>query len=116
MRYMFVEMTAFTRRIVQLDLEEDLRQLQVDLESNPVAGRLDPGTCGLRKVRMTDSTRSQGKSFGARVHYLVVPQTEWIYLLHVYPKHEQDTLTPEQKKLLCRLVSRIPGEQLGGDR
>lgn len=110
MEWLFVEMREFTRRIVKLDLEEDLRKLQAHLSFHPSAGRMDPGTCGLRKVRMADTPRSQGKSFGVRVHYLVVPKWERIYLIHLYPKHEQDTLTPEQKKFLCRLVSRITGE------
>jgi hypothetical protein len=110
MKYLFVEMTEFTRRIVKLGLEDDLRMLQTRLGLDPSAGKLDPGTCGLRKIRMTDVGRAQGKSFGARVHYLVVPRRERIYLIHVYPKNEQDTLTPEQKKLLCRLVFHISDE------
>jgi hypothetical protein len=67
--YTFVETTEFTRRIGKLGLEADLVELQKKLNKNPKKGDTDPGTGGLRKVRMTDSTRGQGKRFGARVHY-----------------------------------------------
>jgi hypothetical protein len=107
MRWMFVEIVEFTRRVVRLGLEEDLRKLQNLLEANPYAGDLDPGTCGLRKVRMTDSGHGRGKRGGARVHYLLVPSRETIYLVNVYPKGEQVLLTPDQKRVLCRLARLI---------
>jgi hypothetical protein len=107
MNWMFVEVVEFTRRVVQLGLEEDLRQLQAQLNLDPRAGNLDPGTGGLRKARMTDSPRGQGKRGGARVHYLLVPGREIIYLVNVYPKGEQVTLTPEQKRVLSRLAQMI---------
>ena len=107
MRYTFVELTAFTNKLVKLGLEDDLVKLQDELLRNPMAGDLDPGACGLRKIRMPDSTRGQGKRFGARVHYLLVPHRGTIYLFNIYPKSEQDALTPEQKKALCRLILRM---------
>lgn len=51
MELFFVELRPFTRKIVQLDLEDDLRALQDQLREKPTAGVLDPGTCGLRKIR-----------------------------------------------------------------
>lgn len=107
MEYAFVEMAAFTSRIVKLGLDDDLRKLEDQLLRNPTAGDLDPGACGLRKVRMGDATRGQGKRFGARVHYLFVPHRSTIYLFNVYPKDAQDALAPEQKKALCRLILRM---------
>jgi hypothetical protein len=98
----FLESPEFTRRIVKLGLEEELGELQVELSRNPRAGVLDPGTCGVRKIRIPDSSRGQGKRFGARVHYAFSPRERTIYLMSVYPKNEQATLTPEQKKELCR--------------
>lgn len=100
----FVESAEFTKRVVKLGLEEDLRELQDELRRDPMKGALDPGACGLRKVRMKDRTRGQGKRFGIRVHYLFVPHRETVYLLNLYPKDEQDTLTSEQKKLLCARI------------
>lgn len=110
MEYLFIEMPPFTRNCVKLGLEDDLRRLQAELLTNPLAGTVDRGTCGVRKTRMPDSARGQGKRFGARVHYLFVPERSIIYLLNVYTKDEQASLTPDQKKALCRFVLRIQAE------
>ena len=107
MNYSFVETTQFTQRITKLKLENALRRLQEELLRNPTKGDTDPGTGGLRKVRMVDETRGQGKSFGARVHYVVVPQRHVIYLLFVYGKDDQDTLTAQQKKQLRDVVRQL---------
>lgn len=96
----FVETTAFTRRVTSLGLEESLRSLQLELVENPLKGRLDPSTGGLRKVRMADPRRGKGKSGGARVHYLWLPQRRRVYLVFVYSKDEGAALTPEQKRRL----------------
>ena len=50
---------------------------------------------------MQDAGRGQGKSFGARVHYLFLPHRHTLYLVNVYGKDEQDALSPQQKKELC---------------
>ena len=42
----FVETRAFTSRIAKLGLEEALRQLQLELLSNPKAGNVEKGTGG----------------------------------------------------------------------
>jgi hypothetical protein len=104
LEYIFVESGEFTRRIVKNAWEENFRTLQVELSANPQKGQLDPGACGLRKVRMRDQSRGQGKSFGARVHYLFVPHRKTIYLVNVYGKDEQDSLTSDQKKELCNKI------------
>jgi hypothetical protein len=106
----FVETAAFTRRIVRLGLEEPLRELQMDLAKNPEAGKLDPGTGGLRKVRIGDPARGKGKSGGARVHYLWLSRPRVIYLMFVYGKDELDTLAPAQKRELKAVVDAIKAE------
>ena len=94
----FVETSVFTKRIARLGLEDALRGLQQELLENPTAGDLDPGTGGVRKVRMADPTRGKGKRGGARVHYLWLPHRGMIYLLFAYSKDENDTLSEQQKK------------------
>ena len=85
----------------------------LDLAAHPTAGRLDPGTGGLRKVRIADPTRSQGKRGGARVHYLWVPPSRLVYFLFVYSKQEAGTLTRDQKKALAVVVRAIKRELAG---
>lgn len=103
----FVETTAFTKRLVALGLEESLRALQLALIENPEAGDVDPGTGGLRKVRLGDPTRGKGKRGGARVHYLWLAHKSVIYLIYVYSKNEATTLTVEQKRELRAVVALI---------
>jgi hypothetical protein len=110
MRWMFVEIPEFTRRVIRLGLEEDLRLLQNRLNLDPQAGDLEPGTGGLRKVRMADSPRRQGKRGGLRVHYLIAPERGVIYLIHLYAKGEQVTLTADQKRMLSKLARLIATE------
>jgi len=107
----FVETPAFSARIEKLGLESALRALQLELAVSPERGKVDPGTGGLRKVRMPDPGRGQGKRGGARVHYLWLSQASRIYLLFVYGKDEQSTLTSTQKKQLRAIVDQIVADQ-----
>lgn len=103
----FVETRVFTPRVTKLGLDEAVRQLQQELLDNPGAGRLDPGTGGLRKIRMAAPGRGQGKRGGARVHYLWLPDVQIVYLMFVYTKDENDTLAPAQKKTLKAVAQKI---------
>jgi hypothetical protein len=104
---LFVETKVFTRRIAALGLEVALHYLQNELLERPAAGALDPGTGGLRKVRMPDPGRGRGKRGGARVHYLWLPHLDRIYLVFVYSKHDRETLTPDDKRTLKAVVQSI---------
>jgi hypothetical protein len=84
--------------------------LQTQLLREPELGNIDPGTGGLRKVRMSAATRGKGKRGGARVHYLFLPDVSRIYLMFVYGKDELATLTETQKKQLRSVVEAIKKE------
>lgn len=103
----FIETDVFTSRIQRLGLEDDLRELQNDLLKNPLAGTTDAGTGGLRKTRMSSSGRNKGKRGGARVHYLYLDDLAQIFLIFVYSKDEDDSLTKDQKKALSKVVQEI---------
>jgi len=103
----FIETGVFTRRLQQLELESELRNLQNELAANPLVGDLERGTGGLRKVRMADPSRNKGKRGGARVHYLYVPERKVIYLIFVYGKNDQVSLSSEEKKKLKAVAEKI---------
>jgi hypothetical protein len=63
---------------------------------------LIPGSGGLRKLRW--SLRNKGKRGGLRVIYYWEPAAELIYLLFLYPKNQQEDLSPDQLKLLRRII------------
>lgn len=108
--YLFIETRAFSKRVEQNGLEEALHRLQLALIADPTAGDLDPGTGGLRKVRMPNPRRGKGKRGGARVHYLWLPKWKVFYLVFLYTKDEQDSLTKEQKVKLKAVVREIERE------
>ena len=107
MKLTFVETAVFTARVRRLGLEDSLRSLQDRLLLEPDAGDLDPGTGGLRKIRMADPGRRKGKRGGARAHYLWLPHVERVYLMFVFGKGESDTLSPAQKRGLYQIVQAI---------
>jgi hypothetical protein len=106
----FVETNTFTRRLQALGFEPSLQRLQAELLANPEAGDVEPGTGGLRKIRLPDPTRNKGKRSGARVHYLWLPHKGRIYLVFVYGKNESTKLTADQKRQLRDLATRIRNE------
>jgi mRNA-degrading endonuclease RelE of RelBE toxin-antitoxin system len=108
----FIEFRIFSRaRAEHLD-EEEFRALQNALLQHPEAGALIPGTGGLRKLRWGGGGR--GKRGGVRVIYHVLSSRSLLLLLLVYPKNEQDDLSPEQKRILRSLVeSEIAAKQVG---
>ena len=114
MHVTFVEAKVFTDRVTRMGLEETVRALQSELLMAPEAGDLDPGTGGLRKIRMADPRRGKGKRSGSRVHYLWLPRVRRIYLLFVYGKDEASTLTRSQKQALTamsRAIKLAAGEE-----
>ena len=98
----FVETPIFTREVTHLIPEEEYRFLQLALVFRPEQGVVIPGTGGLRKLRWRSSSR--GKRGGFRIIYYWDKKREIIYMLLIYPKSKQEDLTPEQLRVLSRLV------------
>ena len=88
--------------------EDDLKKLEEILLENPQLGDVIEGTGGARKMRIQIENR--GKSGGGRVIYVDVFEKEKLYFLLAYPKNVQDNLTPDQKKLVRRLIEAIKKE------
>jgi hypothetical protein len=61
-----------------------------------------PGSGGLRKIRWAGSGR--GKRGGVRVIYYWDARSEAFYMLYVFAKNQRADLTPEQRRILQRLV------------
>jgi hypothetical protein len=98
----FVETPVFTRTVTALFDEEQSRALQLALALRPEQGDLIRGSGGLRKLRW--GLAGRGKRGGARVIYYWDAPTETFYMLYAYTKQEQGDLTPQQVKVLRRLV------------
>ena len=108
MKLAFIELPLFTRLVTQITDDQHYRQLQSDLLINPEKGDLIPHLHGLRKVRMALAGR--GRSGGARVIYLYLPQHDTIIFFYTYTKAKSENLTPDQERRLRAAVETIKRE------
>ena len=97
-----VETSIFTRLVQALLNDKEYRLLQSTLMLRPDAGAIIPGSGGLRKIRW--SAKGHGKRGGVRVIYYWAVSQERILMLLIYAKNEQDDLSPDQLKVLKRIV------------
>ena len=98
----FVETPIFSEEILTLLLDEGYRALQLALLFRPESGQLIPRTGGLRKLRW--NLPRTDKRGGMRVIYYWDKPDDILYMLWVYRKARQEDLTPQQSKLLSKLV------------
>jgi mRNA-degrading endonuclease RelE of RelBE toxin-antitoxin system len=98
----FIETPVFRKQVDATLDHDEYRELQWALVARPDLGAVIRGTGGLRKMRWAPGGR--GKSGGVRVIYYWAVQQQVIYLLLMYAKNEQGTLTAAQEKLLRTLV------------
>ena len=110
MKREFVEIELFMKTWAALKLTDDeLKELQDTLLNNPSAGVLIKGTGGARKIRI--AFQGHGKSGSGRVVYVDFAVSERIYLLMVYPKSKQGTLTDSHKQAAQKFIIEIYKEE-----
>ncbi len=98
----FVETSIFTAEVQNLLEEEEYRALQLALLFRPEQGAVIKGSGGLRKIRW--GAKGKGKRGGCRIIYYLDKPQEIIYMLFPYEKSAQADLSPQQLKILSRLV------------
>jgi hypothetical protein len=98
----FIETPVFTELIEDYLSDENYAELQQVLILRPDAGVVIPGSGGLRKLRW--KTEHSGKRGGLRIIYYWWVKEDIFFMLFLYKKNEQEDLTPQQIKLLRRLV------------
>lgn len=101
----FVETPLFSRQIADCVEDEDYRAFQNSLLKNPEQGDLIVGCRGLRKARM--ALPGRGKSGGARVIYLYLPEDRLIYFFLLFKKSDTANLTKSQRNQLGVLADQI---------
>lgn len=99
MNYEIIATKTFRKKVKALSkkyhsLKNDLDEFEKELLANPEMGDSIGGN--VRKVRMAISSKNKGKSGGARViicNFLVDFDNTDIYLLTIYDKNEQETIS-----------------------
>src|SRR5687767_5299067 len=85
-------------------LKKDLEKLISELEVNPNKGTPIGSNC--YKIRFSISSKSKGKSGGARIITHVFVSGKVIYLLSIYDKSEKSTLTETEIKELLKFIEK----------
>ena len=98
----FVETPIFMKELKDTISDDDNRSMQAAIILRPQQGAIIRGTGEIRKLRW--SGRGHGKSGGLRLIYYWDRGSETIYMLYLYAKSKQEDLTPEQCRVLGRLV------------
>ena len=98
----------FDRQVKRLakkhpSLKQDLARLRDSLLKDPAQGT--PLGNGCYKLRLAIMSKGKGRSGGARIITHLVVRSERIYLLSLYDKSEQSTVTDKE---ILGLIEQIP--------
>ena len=104
----FIESHEFSQVISRFS-DLDYTGFQRDLAANPDSGDVMQGCGGFRKARMAFPSAGIGKSGGARVIYLHIPQKSHIYLVYLYAKSSKSNLTKAECNALKQIAGQIRG-------
>src|SRR3712207_4927089 len=79
--------------------DDDLAGLQQEIGEDPTRYPPEPGTNGLRKVRV--ARQGQGKRGGFRVGYAHFPEQNRLALVRVWGKTQKSPLNPAEKRVVA---------------
>ena len=99
MSYRVISIPHFDKEFKRLSkkyhsIRKDLARLVAELVDNPAAGDMITKNC--YKIRMAITSKGKGKSGGARVITYVVAPDETIFLLSIYDKSEQVSISDKE--------------------
>ena len=99
------ETAVFMRQADALWTEDERREFVDFIARNPEAGDLIPASGGVRKVRW--GRQGSGKRGGVRVIYFYHDPAMPLYLLMIYAKARRDDLSPDTRRTVQVLVTRL---------
>lgn len=109
----FIETSIFTKAVKELFTDDEYRQIQIDMMTNPYKGQVIQGTGGLRKIRFG---KNSGKSSGVRILYYYADDYGRIYLFAVYPKSVKDNISDYEKQVFKKLLTLLKQELAYGSK
>ena len=101
----FIEASAFTKHIYDYLSEDEYLGLQNFLFQYPQAGKVVPGSGGVRKVRW--AVAGNGKSGGVRVIYFFKRQKDEIWLLTIYSKNEVENIPANVLRQIAKEIEDV---------
>jgi mRNA-degrading endonuclease RelE of RelBE toxin-antitoxin system len=101
----FIEASAFTKYVYDYLSEDEYLGLQGYLLQYPEAGRVVPGSGGVRKVRWAMS--GKGKSGGVRVIYYFKKKDDEIWLLTIYSKSEVKNIPAHVLRQIAKEIENV---------
>ena len=108
-RYLtFVRLPAYVKAAHGLLADVQEREVERVLCNDPQAGDTIANSGGVSKLRV--KLPGKGKSGGARVIYFYRGSVGRIYLLYVYAKGEQETISAAEKREMRKLTSMLESE------
>ncbi|MBE8189826.1 MAG: hypothetical protein HAW58_02930 [Candidatus Thioglobus sp.] len=95
MAYQIINFSNFDKSIVTLrkrykNIGKDIAQLNHELSNNPYLGEKFFEYC--YKIRLKNSSTNKGKSGGFRVIYYFIGENNYIYLIDIYSKSDQESI------------------------
>jgi mRNA-degrading endonuclease RelE of RelBE toxin-antitoxin system len=101
MSYSIIPTDNFIREVKYLakkhrSLKSNLQQLKFKLEENPMLGTYLGNN--VYKIRMAITSKSRGKSGGARIISYILVQEKQIFLISIYDKCEKENITDREIK------------------
>ncbi|ACE06608.1 hypothetical protein Aasi_1294 [Candidatus Amoebophilus asiaticus 5a2] len=108
MNYNVKSTNVFERQAKRLikkyaSLKQELFQLVQQLKDNPKLGTAIGGEC--YKIRISVASKGKGNSSGARVITNFVVTDNTVYLLYIYDKSDQETLSDKELKELLKCIN-----------
>jgi mRNA-degrading endonuclease RelE of RelBE toxin-antitoxin system len=101
----FIETTAFTKYVYDYLSDDEYQGMQNYLLQYPEAGKVVPGSGGVRKVRWRMA--GKGKSGGVRVIYYFKKQDDEIWLLTIYSKNEVENIPPYVLRQIAKEIENV---------
>ncbi len=107
MKYNVITIPPFDRQLKKLakkfpSLKKEYAILIESLENEPAQGTLLTNNC--YKIRFAIKSKGKGKSGGARIITHVQIVENYVYLLAIYDKSEQETITDKELEYLISFI------------
>ncbi|QBN18855.1 type II toxin-antitoxin system RelE family toxin [Flavobacterium nackdongense] len=108
MSYNIIAVPTFKKELKRLakkfpSLKNDFSEFLESLENNPSQGTSLGKNC--YKIRLAITSKGKGKSGGARVITHIVISKETVYLLSIYDKSDQESLSQKELDELLKYIS-----------